>query len=194
VSRYDFVVRSADAAIWVSNIRPRGRDFELSLDQRIDTGRWVEVSGTLQQARGLQWLDATNGTIKLVPPPRETPQDTRIELPPAPAPEVVFSAPTGDETDVSPATNVRIQFSRDVDPATFRSRIAVKYAPAAGGAETPAPEFTTQYLPGTRVLEIKFSSPLERFRTVTIELQEGILGTDKQALVPWTLSFETGAQ
>src|SRR5262245_31824810 len=64
-SRYDFVVRSADAAIWVTNLRPRGRDFELALDQRIDTGRWVEISGLLQQGRGLQWLDATGTTIAL---------------------------------------------------------------------------------------------------------------------------------
>ncbi len=52
-SRYDFVLRSADAAIWVVNIRPKGKDFELALDARIDTGRWIEVSGTLQQGRGL---------------------------------------------------------------------------------------------------------------------------------------------
>ena len=188
VSRYDFVVRSADAAIWVANIRPRGRDFELSLDQRIDTGRWVEVSGTLQQGRGLQWLDATAGTVKVVPAPKETPQETRIELPPAPAPEVVFSAPTADETDVAPNTSIRIQFSRDIDPATFRTRIAVKYP------DGPAPEFTTQYLPGTRVLELKFKEPLDRFKKVVLELQEGVLGTDKQPLVPWTLSFETGSQ
>jgi hypothetical protein len=195
ISRYDFVVRSADAAIWVANIRPRGRDFELSLDQRIDTGRWVEVSGKLQQGRGLQWLDATEGIVKLVPAPKETPQETRIELPPAPAPEVVFSAPTADETDVSPTTSVRIQFSRDIDPATFRTRINVRYAPSAGApTEAPAPEFTTQYLPGTRVLEIKFKEPLARFRKVILELQEGVAGTDKQPLVPWAVSFETGNQ
>ena len=28
-SRWDFVLRSADAAIWVTNLRPRGKDFEL---------------------------------------------------------------------------------------------------------------------------------------------------------------------
>ena len=43
ISRYDFVVRSADAAIWVTNLRPRGKDFELALDARIDTGRWVQL-------------------------------------------------------------------------------------------------------------------------------------------------------
>lgn len=194
VSRYDFALRTADAAVWVTNIRPRGRDFELALDTRLDTGRWIEVSGRLQQGRGLQWIDATNGTIRLTTPPRETPQDTRIEVPAAPPPEVVFSAPISDDTDVSPGTTVRIQFSRDIDPATFRTRVAVKYVPAAGEAEpTPDPAFTTQYLPGSRVLEIRFREPLQRFRQVVVQLPATILGTDKQPLVAFELKFETGA-
>ena len=63
-SRYDFVLRSADAAIWVINMRPKpgeGKEFELALDSRIDTGRWLQVRGTMQQGRGLQWLDAEAG-------------------------------------------------------------------------------------------------------------------------------------
>lgn len=196
LSRYDFVLRSADAAIWVSNLRPRGKDFELALDARIDTGRWLEVSGTLQQGRGLQWLDGTTGTIKITQAPKDTTDDAPIRIPMGPPPEVVFSTPTGDETDVQLSTNVRIQFSRDINPTTFRGHIAVKYSEAEtrerGEPDTPKVEFTTQYLPGTRVLELKFAGPLERFRTVTVELQDGILGTDTQALQPWALNFQTG--
>jgi hypothetical protein len=187
-SRWDFVLRSADAAIWVSNLRPRGKDFELALDTRIDTGRWVEVSGTLQQGRGLQWLNGEGGTIAITQPPRETSDEPAIRVPAAPPPEVVFSAPTSDETDVLPTTNVRIQFSRDIDPSTFRNRILVHYTTDSA---TPIP-FTTNYLPGNRVLEIKFASPLERFSQVVVELQTGVLGTDKQPLAPWTLRFQTG--
>jgi len=94
------------------------------------------------------------------------------------------------------STNVRIQFSRDINPASFRGHIAVKYSEAEtrerGEPDTPKVEFTTQYLPGTRVLELKFANPLERFRTVSVELQDGILGTDTQPLQPWTLNFQTG--
>src|SRR5262245_14727813 len=195
-SRYDFVLRSADAAIWITNLRPRGKDFELSLDARIDTGRWLEVSGTLQQGRGLQWLDGSGGTIKITQAPKETTEDAPIRIPMGPPPEVVFSAPTGDETDVPLTTNVRIQFSRDINPSTFRGHVAVKYADAEtrerGEPDTPKLDFTTQYLPGTRVLEVKFANPLERFRMVTVELQDGILGSDQQPLKPWTLNFQTG--
>src|SRR5262245_10154292 len=126
-SRYDFVVRSADAAIWVTNLRPRGKDFELALDQRIDTGRWVQVSGVVQQGRGLQWLDATGSTIALAKPPPETAPEAPIRVPAAPPPEVIFSTPTQEETDVLLATTIRIQFSRDIAAATLKNQIRIRY-------------------------------------------------------------------
>lgn len=187
-SRWDFVLRSADAAIWVTNLRPRGKDFDLALDARIDTGRWLEVSGVLQQGRGLQWLNGEAGSITITQAPKDIADQPLVRVEAAPPPEVVFSAPTGDETDVLLTTNVRIQFSRDMDQATFRGRVRVRYDnPAA-----QAVPFTTQYLPGNRVLELRFPAPFERFTKVVVELQEGILGTDKQPLAPWTLTFETG--
>ncbi len=195
-SRYDFVLRSADAALWVTNIRPRGKDFELALDARIDTGRWLEVSGTLQQGRGLQWLDATEGSLALTKAPSDPSENAPIRVPLGPPPEVLFSAPTADDTDVPLTSSVRVQFSRDLDATTIRGRVTVKYSDAEtrerGEPVTPTADFAPRYLPGTRVLEITFREPLERFRTVTVELQEGILGTDKQPLVPWTLVFQTG--
>ena len=101
-SRYDFVLRSADAAVWVTNLRPRGKDFELALDARIDTGRWLEVTGTLQQGRGLQWLDAEAGSLKLAKAPSDQPEETIVRVPAAPPPEVIFSAPTEGETRCCP--------------------------------------------------------------------------------------------
>ncbi len=195
-SRYDFVLRSADAAIWVTNMRPRGKDFELAVDARIDTSKWLEVTGTLQQGRGLQWLDGQAGSIRLAQPPRELTEEAPIRVPAAPPPEIVLSAPTQDETEVAISTRVRIQFSRDIDASTFKGRVRVVYVDGEtrGQAEPAAPavQFTTQYLPGNRVLEIKLTNPLESFRGVKIDLLEGILGTDRQALKPWALAFQTG--
>lgn len=200
-SRFDFVVRSTDAAVWVTNLQPRGRDFELSLDTRVDTGRWVEVTGTLRQARGLQWLDAQGGRVAITRPPTETDAADASDVdrpspPPPPAPEVVFSAPTDDESDVPQSTSVRIQFSRDINPATLKDRVTVNYvlaeAQANGEPPTPDPEFTYDYRAAQRVLEIRFRVPLERYRTVKVNLLAGITGTDRQPLAPWTLSFITG--
>ncbi|HJZ71258.1 MAG TPA: Ig-like domain-containing protein [Vicinamibacterales bacterium] len=202
-SRYDFVLRAADAAIWVINMRPRmkdanGKELELGLDARIDTGRWLSVRGTVQQGRGLLWLDAEAGSLALAKPPTETTaaEEEPIRVPAGPPPEVVFSAPTQDETDVLTGTTVRIQFSRDIDTATLKNRIHAGYLQAQSverGEPTPPPaDFAYQYAAFNRVLELKFKQPLERFRTVKIELLEGVMGTDGQPLKPWTLTFETG--
>ena len=197
-SRYDFVIRTADAAMWVTNLRPRGKDFELALDSRIDTGRWVEVSGIVQQGHGLQWIEGMAGTIKLTQAPLEVATtDAPIRMSAGPAPEVIFSTPTADETDVALTTRIRIQFSRDIDPATIKGHVRATYLEAEtrirGEFDTPTANPTAQYSPANRVLELRFAEPLERFRTIKVELTEGILGTDHQPLKPWTLTFQTGA-
>ena len=196
-SRYDFVIRSTDAAIWVTGGRPRGKGFDLSVDARIDTGRWLEVTGVLQQGRGLQWLEVGAAGIQLGKAPTETaPEGEPIRVPMGPPPEVVFSAPTQDETDVALTTSVRIQFSRDIDQATLKGQIRVQYLDAQtverGEPATPSAQFTAQYNAANRVLELKFAKPLERFRTVNVDLLDGILGTDKQPLKPFTLTFALG--
>jgi Bacterial Ig-like domain len=202
-SRYDFVLRSADAAIWISNMRPKirdssGKEFDLALDSRIDSGRWLQVKGTIQQGRGLLWLDAEAGTLTMAKPLTEpvATEEQAVRVPAAPAPAVIFSAPTEDETDVSLSTSVRIQFSRDLDPATLKGHIRARYLESQsterGEPATPPAVFTFQYNGANRVLELKFTKPLERFRTLKVELLEGILGTDGQPLKPWTLGFSLG--
>jgi len=199
-SRYDFVLRSADAAIWIVNMRPKmkdanGKDIELGLDARIDTGRWLTVRGTVQEGRRLLWIDAEPGSLSLAKPPTETPaEEAPIRVPAGPPPEVIFSAPTGDETDVSPATTVRIQFSRDIDQTTLKGRVRARYLGSQSPEQPAAPpaDFTFQYAGANRVLELRFTKPLERFRTLKVDLLDGILGTDGQPLKPWTLSFSLG--
>jgi len=197
-SRYDFVLRSSDSAIWISGAQPKGKGFNFSLDSRLDSGRWLEVTGTVKAGRGLEWIEVAPDGIQLGKAPTDSaPVETdQVRVAPAPRPEVVFSTPTQDETDVSMGTIVRIQFSRDIDQATFKAHLKAHYIEAQtiekGEPVTPSIEFTTQYTAATRVLELRFTKPLERFRTVHVDLTDEVLGTDKQALQPWTLSFDTG--
>jgi hypothetical protein len=197
-SRFDFVLRSSDSAIWISGAQPKGKGFNFSLDSRLDSGRWLEVTGTVKAARGLEWIDVAPDGIQLGKAPTDTlPAETeQVRIAPAPRPEVIFSAPTQDETDVSMSTSVRIQFSRDIDQSTLKAHVKPHYLEAQtiekGEPVTPAVEFTSQYVGPTRVLELHFTKPLERFRTIHIDLTDEILGTDKQPLHPWTLSFDTG--
>jgi hypothetical protein len=191
-ARWDFVVQSADASIWVTGMRPRGKGFDLDPGARVDTGRWLEVSGTVRRAGPSVWIEATG--LQAASAPDET--AVEITLPPRPKeapPTVIFSAPIAEETDAERTAPIRIQFSRDMDGRTFRDRVRASYVVRAG-AEAPAlPAFAATYNEGTRSLQIKFAQPLERFQIVKIELLEGITAADGQPLAPWALSFTTGS-
>jgi hypothetical protein len=189
-SKWDFVLQSADAAVWITGLRPKGKDFELDPGARMDTGRWLEVTGTVHQEGGALWI--AGESLRVTTAPTDLPVEvagppTPVEPPPA----VIFSAPLGDETDFPVDGRVRIQFSRDMKPATFEGRVRTRYtgpnAPAG-----PPPTSTAIYNDGTRSLEIRFKEPLARLQTVTIQLDEGITAIDGQPLKPWTLKFSTG--
>jgi len=191
--RWDFVLQSADAAIWVSGVRPRGKDFDLDVNSRMDTGRWLRVAGTLRRDGALPWIEATS--LQQARPPSEMPIEVAVPPPPPePPPQVIFSAPTAAETDAERTGPIRIQFSRDMDSKSFHDRVRISYAGAAmpGAAATP-PAFTYRYVEGTRALEIKLSAPFDRFRVVKVNLLEGIRSAlDNQPLAPWSLTFTTG--
>ncbi len=195
-SRWDFVLLSGDASIWVTGLRPRGDGFNLSLDARADANRWLEATGTLRAARGLVFLEATS--LRLAQPPADKPPSepvARVSTA-GPPPEVVFSVPTDGETDIAPSSSIRIQFSRDVDRATLTGRVRVSYdarqSAERGEAQPPAIDPVLNYNEATRVLEIRFREPLARFRVVRVELLEGLMGTDGASARPWALTFTTG--
>jgi Bacterial Ig-like domain len=188
-SRWDFVLQSADAAIWVTGRRPRGDGFDLNIDNRVDTGRWLEVSGVVKADRGLVRIEAT--ALRAAQAPAQTAlPEALVRVPVAvPPPEVVFSAPTDGETDVEPAAHIRVQFSRDLKADSVKGQVAVAYV----GVPQPPPQFTTTYDRGRRMLEIRFAAPLEPFRTVQVTLGNGITATDGQPLNPWKLTFSVGS-
>ena len=153
-SRYDFVLRSADAAIWVTNLRPKGKDFELALDARIDTGRWLEVTGTLQQGRGLQWLDAEAAATRARARPRPTRHRKRAgdsRAGGAAARSGVQRADAGRNRrrghDAACASSSRATSIRRRSRATSVCSISTHRPPIARRPTTPVAQFTTQYLP-----------------------------------------------
>jgi hypothetical protein len=190
--KWDFVLQSADGSIWVTGMRPKGKGFELDPGARMDTGKWLEITGVVQKQGGQPWIEAS--MVRLTAAPSDVPIDVVVPVRPAePPPTVIFSAPLADDTDVGLTSPVRIQFSRDLASASVTNRVRVTYSPATPGGSTPdAPVFTATYQEGTRSLEIKFAKPLERFQTVKVELLEGITAIDGQPLGVWALTFTTG--
>jgi Big-like domain-containing protein len=193
-SRWDFVVQSADAAVWVTGMRPRGKGFNLDPMARADTGQWLQVTGTLRHEGALTWIEA--GGLVTASAPAETAIDVVIPSTPREVPpQVVFTAPIEGDNSADRATPVRIQFSRDMDMRSFRDHIRVSYSGTVPeGAPAQPPAFTFRYLDAPRALEIRFAEPLDRFRNVKVELSEGIMSAvDNQPLAPWSFSFTTGS-
>jgi hypothetical protein len=190
--RWDFVLQSADGSIWVTGMRPKGKGFDLDPSARVDTGKWLEVTGVVQRQGGQSWIDAS--AVRPTAAPSDVPIDVVVPVRPSePPPTVIFTAPVADDTDVPASSPVRIQFSRDLAPTSVANHVRVVYSPATAGGTVPdAPVFTANYQEGNRSLEIKFAKPLERFQTVKVELLEGITAIDGQPLGPWTLTFTTG--
>jgi hypothetical protein len=190
-SPYDFVLRSADAAVWVTGLRPRGRGFELNVDARVDTARWLQVTGTVSQERGLVTIAGTTvatTTAPAAPPPSD--ELAAPALPPEPG-EVVFSTPTDGEIDVPLATTVRVQFSRGLDPKSIEGQIRAGYFGGAP-ADVPPVEFQHSYDAANRAIEIKFTRPLDRLRTVRVEFLEGLRTFDGAPVKPWSVTFSLG--
>ena len=193
-ARREFVLRSADASLWVAGKQPRGRGFTFDLNSRLDTRRWLEVSGVVKEDRGIVWIVAEE--LSETSPQAEKVAEPITSAVPTIPPEVLFSAPTQDETDVPLDTTVRVQFSRDLDPATLKAGVRVHYsasqATERGEPQAPPLDVRASYNKGTRVLELTFAEPLERFRTVTVSLTEDVKGTDGLALKPYTVTFTLG--
>jgi hypothetical protein len=190
-TRYDFVLRTPEGAVWVTGLRPKGKGFDLNVDARVDTSHWLKVTGALTQQRGLVVLDAKSIDTTSAP-------TTRVvvdEPPPAPKEpgEVVFSQPTDGETGVASSTPIRIQFSRGIEPPTLTGRLRISYV----GGSAPSPDATievkTSYDAGSHAIEVRPSKAFEPYRTVKVEILEGVKTFDGAPITPWSVTFSIGA-
>ena len=190
ISKWDFVLHNADASVWVTGVRPRGKGFNLDVGARVDTRTWLQVTGVVRATHGLVWLEAapqmtlskpdTSFLVEALPPP-----------PMGPSPEVIFSDPVDGDTDVPLKKTVRIQFSRDMNPDSFKENVHWRYAAADSRELLPPANLSVRYEKSNRSLEVKISAADEvtRFRNVSVELTDSITATDGAKLKPWTLSF-----
>lgn len=186
-SRYDFVLSAPEGAVWVTNLRPRGRGFDLDVERRTDTNQWLEVTGVVGRHRGMTVIDASS--LIAVTAPTLAPEPEPAAPPPAAPPlQVVFSSPTRDETDVSRTAPVRIQFSRGLREPSLADQIRVSYV---GEQASPIP-FKVVYDAATRAIRLDFPTPLEPYRTVKVELLGAIRAFDNGAFAPWSMTFSLG--
>jgi hypothetical protein len=200
LSQWDFVLRAADGAVWVTGLRPRGKGFNLDTGARVDTGTWLEIAGVVREGKGLVWIEGQQ--VAVTKPTIET---RTAEAPPiqqmGPPPEVIFSDPAEGELDVSLKAPIRLQFSRDMNPDTFKGQLRWTYATVEGAAAASNPSREAERHPefkydrARRSLEIRLDlDGSASFRHVLLELLDGIAATDGAKLKPWQLTFSFGAQ
>lgn len=188
VDRWDFVIRTIDAAIWVTGQRPRGRGFDLDASRRMDAGRWLRVTGRVQTGRGLTWIDAT--AVAASEDPGEEVVEIEIPAPPPEPLEVIFSSPRDGEANVPPGAPIRVQFSRDLDADSLEGHFQLAYVSADGAREPVA--FTVSYTAANRGVALTPAEPLAPFRTVVVEVLDGVKAFDGTPATPFTLRFTTG--
>ena len=191
-SRWDFILRSVDASVWIVGMEPKGDGFELDVMARVDTSKWLEVNGSVRREGGMILIEA--GTITLAEPVTSRATPTATETRSLPEPDVIFSTPLPDDIDVPQNSTVRVQFSRDMDAESFKEGVQVRYTGTAPPGSNDSAEivFELSYRSRNRVLEIRFDKELERFRNVQVELLSGITASDGSPLQPWVLSFFVG--
>ncbi len=194
-SRWDFVLRSVDASVWIVGKEPKGDGFELDVMARVDTSKWLEVTGDVVLEDGMVLIEAGTLTLSRASSDRAE-SATRSDAPKLPPPEVIFSAPLADDIDVPEDSTVRIQFSRDMDDTSFDEHVHVQYSgPTSQELNADATiTFELSYRRRNRVLEIRFNQELEQYQNVHVELTNGITASDGSPLSPWMLSFFVGGQ
>ena len=189
--RYDFIVRGGEGSVWVTGLRPRGSGFDFDVDRRIDSNRWLEITGPFVHDRGLVRIEATKIALAKAPALAEPDRDEGpVSVAPLKPAEVVFNSPTEGETDVTPTSSVRIQFSKGLAEASLAGRVRASYLGAPAGSEGPSLKAT--YDGANRAIEIKFDKPLEALRTVKIEILDGVTAFDSAPFAAWTLTFTVG--
>jgi Big-like domain-containing protein len=185
-SQWDFVLQAADASIWVTGLRPRGRGLDLDPTTRRGAGTWLEATGIVRFEDGLARLEAS--AVAPGAPDADEPAPVATPPPSLPPPALIFSTPLNGESDIDPGAVVRVQFSRDMREASFEGALKITY-----GSEVPdpVPPFALRYLPDTRSIEIRFKSPLAAGAAVTVSLGPPAAARDGTPLTPASITFRT---
>lgn len=185
-SQWDFVLQSADAAIWILGRRPRGDGFDLSPTNRAQTGRWLEVTGRVELREDLPVILADS--IRATTAEAEVEEAAEPAPAPLPPPEVVFTAPAQGEQAIARDVVVRVQFSRPLRQGSLEGQVRARYL---DDPARPIPAFTVTYRPAPMALEIRFEGPLAPNADVEVSLLPGITAADGVAFAGSTLRFTT---
>ncbi len=180
----DWVIKEELFAAWVTGRKPKGHGWAFDAALRRDTGKWLQVTGRVSTAHGIVTIDALEVELSKAPGAKAEAQTPPPPPRPKVPPVVVFSLPLDGEREVPPSTVFKVQFSKDMDEASFKGRVVFRYAgrPQPGDRELDGVKIS--YDGGPRALQIDPGDLLRPGRVVEILLLPGIVDLDGLALVP----------
>lgn len=180
----DWVLKDGVFAVWVTGKKPKGLDLGL----KRDAGKWLLVSGRVSVRGEVVTIEAMAVTLtrpvpRVAAPPAPPPAPPRPRKPPT----VVFALPLSGE-EVQPDTVFKVQFSDDIDEASFEGRVVLRYAGEAQPGDRP---FLVQlsYDLGRRALTVDPGDRLRPGRVVELLLLAGIVDVDGREVAPRVLRY-----
>jgi Bacterial Ig-like domain len=195
----DWVLKDDVYSVWVTGRKPKGSGFELDINMKRDTEKWIQVVGVPETIRGVTYLRAMQVVLgkpagvdlaaaapnaplapgDVAPLPAATPPPP----PPPKPPVVVFALPLDGEADVPSNGRFQIQFSKDMEEETFKGRVLIRYAPPVRPGDRAFDGAKLSYDGGRRALTVDPGDVLRSGRVVEILLLPGIVDLDGQELV-----------
>ena len=181
----DWVVKDDLFAVWVTGKKPKGSGFDLDAGLKRDTNKWLEIVGRAKTINGVTYVEAQqlflttapSATAEAAPPP---PPPERPKVPPV----VVFALPLDGENEVAADTRFVVQFSKDMDEATFAGRVMLRYAGPVMPGDRPFDAVKLTYDGGRRALTVDPGDVLRNGRRVELLLLPGIADIDGLTLTP----------
>jgi hypothetical protein len=173
----DWVIKDDFFAVWVTGKGPDGEGFHLDPFSRADTESWVEVVGQAETRSGITYLRAQS--VLLAEVTSAVVARTPAAIQSYRVPSVVFTLPVQGDGLTANAPIV-IQFNKHMDEVSFAGRVRLRYADAPGGLQGPR----LLYEDTNRALVVDPIEPLSTGREVILELLDGIVDADGQALKP----------
>jgi hypothetical protein len=188
----DWVLRDEGDAVWVTGKPPRGSGWRLDATLKRDSGKWLEVVGRIEVWKGTVYVRASS--VELGRRPTQTsvapvaPLAERAKTPPL----IVFSLPLDGEREIPTDARFILQFSNDMDEATFAGRVQLRYA-ETDQRGMPFPRITVSYDPGRRALTIDPGDRLRAGKELELLLLPGIRDVEALELVPRSIPGPAGS-
>jgi Bacterial Ig-like domain len=178
----DWVIKDDMFAVWVTGKKSKGAGWNLDASLKRDTGKWLQVMGRVRVRNRVVTLEAID--VVLSKPPAVSVAAVKADPTPPPPPRprrppvVAFSLPIDGERELAPDTVFQIQFTRDMDEASLKDRVLLRYAgrPQPGDNSLDAVRMT--YDGGLRTLRVDPGDLLRPGRIVELVLLPGIADID----------------